>query len=481
MSKRFTGVMLAVVLVVGVACDFGDGDRRANPRRTPIPTPTGENSRVIGLVGTLSGSDAWRGEDALEGADMALSLLNRELGPQEEEFELISLDDRGKTKRATRLVKQFAGLDQAVGLVYAGPPEGLPRAEAQLARAGIPALLLYGDLYGAQKLSAHVFQVGPSYVWGARRLVSYFMRDRGYEKVGVVAEGSSDGRAAVRAIRDALDLYNGGNAPAVTYEPGSEDFGDQLDALEDAAVEAVVVQGRPGAFYDVVQELDRRGASYRTTEAARTASLSPRETRRLRRQGRDRSWRPQVGGFDFAISTSDSPLPPGTVAAETYGRGAHYLPVPALDLFREQFNAWWDQEPLAWEQRAYAAVRALGWAVGQAGDDDIAATLEKLRGRRFGSLDVTLGPDDHTFVGSTTVGLWVVPRRGLGIQGLDDVPEDMPWVLLSRGFSIDGESTDILPEDWKHLFRNPPPPDGPAPGIGALRYGVATPSRDPVH
>lgn len=470
-----------VVLVATASCDFGDSDREPSARRTPLPTPTGENSRVIGLVGTMSGPDAWRGEDALEGADMAVGLLNRALKPQEEEFELITLDDRGKTARAVRLVRQFSSLEQAVGLVYAGPTEGLPPAERDLARAGIPALVLYGDLYGARKLSSHVFQVCPSYVWGARRLVSYFLRDRDYEKVGVVAEDSFNGRAAVRSIRDALDLYNGKTARVATYEPGAEDFDEQLDKLEEARSEAVVVQGKPAAFHGIVSALDQRGSAYKTTDSARTASLPQKVVRRLRKQDRERPWRPQVGGFDFAISSSDVALPAGTVAAETYGRGAHYLPIPELERFRYQFNSWWDQEPLAWEQRAYSAVRALGWATRESEGEDVAVALEKLRNRRFGSLDITLGPDDHTFVGSTTVGLWVVPRRGLGIPGFDDLPDSMPWVLLSRGFSIDGETTDILPEDWEYLFRNPPPRDGPAPKIGTLRYGVATPQRDPVH
>ena len=482
MPRRVFAVGLALALVAGMSCDFGEsGEDPGPPRRTPLSTPTGENSRVIALVGTLSGRDAWRGEDALEGADMAVGLLNRGLGPTEQEFELITLDDRGKAERATRLINGFTTLDQAVGVVYAGPPEGLPPAEKALARAGIPALLLYGDLYGARELSSHVFQVGSSYVWGARRLVSYFLRDRAYEKIGMLAEDSFSGDASVAAVRDALDLYGGNELRVVTYSEDVKDFAPHLDRLEKARTEALVVQASPGVFEGVVRALIRRGAVYKTTDAARTASLPVKQARRLRKKKRERRWRPQLGGFDFAISPSSRPPPPGTVAAETYGRGAHYLPLPELDRFREQFEGWWDAEPQAWEQRAYEAVRALGWAVDGGAGADIAAALEKLRGRRFGSLDVTLGPDDHTFVGSTTVGLWVVPRPDLSIRGADDLPDSLPWVLLSRGFSIDGETTDILPQDWRHLFKNPPPPDGPAPEIDKLRYGVATPRRDPVH
>ena len=479
---RKTAAVLTLVLFLTSSCDFGGPRDQAAPRRTPLSTPTGENSRVIALVGTVSGDEAWRGEDALEGADLAVGLLNRSLPPDAQEFELLTLDDRGDAARATQLVADAAALPQVVGVVYAGPPEALPPAEKALAQAGIPALLAYGDLYGAQQLSAHVFQVGPSYLWGARRLASYFLRDRGYEKIGVLAEDSFSGKAAVSALRAALDLYGGRRAAVATYAPGADNFDGQLDRLESVGSEAIVVQASPSGFHAIVAALGARGAAYKDTDAARISSLPKKVVRRLRKREASRPWRPQVAGFDLAISPADERPPAGTLAADTYGRGAHYLPLPSLEDFRRKFVAWWDSEPIAWEQRAYSGVRAIGWAVAHAREDeDLARTLERLRGRRFGSLDVTLGPDDHTFVGATTVGLWVVPRSGVSIRDAGDLPDALPWVPLSRGFSIDGETTDILPEDWRHLFRRPPPPNGPAPKVRQLRYGVSTPKTDPVH
>src|SRR5687767_1533045 len=190
---RLMALGLALTLVLLTACDLGGSADPDPPRRTPLATPTGQNSLVIGLVGTLSGDEAWRGEDALEGADLAVGLLNRGLDDGDKRFELLTLDDKGDVEEATALVEQVAGLEQAVGVVYAGPPEGLPGAEAALASAGIPAILVYGDLYGAQRLSPSVFQASPSYVWEARRIASYLLKDRDYEKVGVLTEDSFSG------------------------------------------------------------------------------------------------------------------------------------------------------------------------------------------------------------------------------------------------------------------------------------------------
>jgi hypothetical protein len=67
------------------------------------------------------------------------------------------------------------------------------------------------------------------------------------------------------------------------------------------------------------------------------------------------------------------------------------------------------------------------------------------------------------------------------VRAAESLPEGLPWVPLSRGFSTDGETTDILPQDWDDLFRNAPPPGGPAPKVTSLRFGVRTKDKDPVH
>ena len=172
----------------------------------------------------------------------------------------------------------------------------------------------------------------------------------------------------------------------------------------------------------------------------------------------------------------------GTVASDTYARGAHYLPIPSFRRFVTAFRGWWDSAPLGWERRAYEATRMIGWAARQGEEgEDLARVLEGMRGERLGGLDVTFGPDDHTSVDQTTVGLWVVPRRGARAAEVGRVPAAPPWVPLARGFSIDGQRTDVLPEDWRHLFTGSPPKNGPAPRISRSKFGVATPRRDPVH
>jgi hypothetical protein len=480
-QKRVRRLTAAIALTALAACESGDDGNAVFSSRTPVGRPTSSESLIVGLVGTLTGPGQWRGEDAFEGADLAIHELNEQIGESGVPFELVPLDDEGDPQRATELVRDLTELDRTVGVVYAGPPKALPAAEDALAARGVPALLLYGDLYGARRLSPHLFQVPPSFLWEARRMASYVTRDRRYETVGALVERSLMGRTAARSVRDAL---RGARVPpprVVGYNSGDHDLRPQLRILRRRHVEALMFEGTASVFAALMEALDDMGARYRTTDRARIAT-APKRLRLERR--RSSHWAPQVLAFDLAFSPNPSEsYPPGTIVASSYARGAHYLPVASLERFRVAFVDWWDQGvPLGWEHRAYEATRIIGWAVqrGEA-DQDLARVLEGLRGRRFGGLDVTFGPDDHTAVDQISVGLWVVPRAGIPVPERRDLPDGLPWVPLSRGFSIDGERTDIAAEDWRSLVTGAPPPNRPRPKLTRLKFGVTTTRRDPIH
>lgn len=422
----------------------------------------------------MSGPQSWRGNDAFEGADLAVNELNRSRRANQPMYELVTLDDGGDAQEATRLVQQLASSTRTVGIVYAGPPEGLPPAEGALAATGIPAILCYGDLYGARLLSPHVFQASPSFLWEARRLVSYLVGDRGYRRIGLISERDLSGRTARQALTLALQEDGLRLTASAAYGPSTRGLGAAIAEMRRRRTQAVVVGATPSTGSDVLAAL-RSAGRYRGTRAARAVA------------GGSGRWAPQVAGLDLLMTPAleESDLVPGTVVADTYARGAHYLPIPSFEDFRSRFFAWWDEAPLGWERRAYDAARMIGWAAGHVKGDvtdgEIAKELEGLRGRRFSGLDITFGPDDHTAVDQSTVGLWVVPRPGIDVAERSLLPETMPWVPLGRGFSIDGERTDILSRDWRYLFKNAPPPKAPAPRIAKAHFGVKTPSRDPVH
>ncbi len=471
--------LLAVTLSAAVLATACEPDSpRSTPARSPQTTPEKPNSRLIGLVATMSGDDSWRGQSAFEGADLGVHKLNRRLAEDEEPFELVVRDDQGDPERAVKLIRELAEIERVRGIVFAGPPEALPETEPSLAEAGIPALLVYGDLYGARLLRPHLFQASPSLLWESRRIASYLVRDRGYRRIGLMASLSLDGTSAVRSLRAAVRPMPG--TRVIDHLYGSEleardasdaELSQTLQRFERQRVQAVVVESQPRVFGRVVAELRSMGALYRDTRTARRSAT------------RGRPWRPQIVGYDMAISPRPAPdLPPGTVASDSYARGVHLLPLPGFRAFKDAFEGWWDSEPLGWQQRAYDGVSMIGWAArrtGRAGD--VARTLERVRSLRFGGLDVTLGPDDHTSVDQTSVGLWTVPAPSAELRGVRALPEELPWVPLARGFSINGRRTDISSYDWRYLFRDPPPRVAPAPSPRKMKFAVATPSKDPIH
>lgn len=477
--KLTATTLMAAAMLVTASCQSGDAPDEGFPLRVPEASPTTSSGPVIGLVGSMSGEEAWLGEDAFEGVDVAVQALNRDTKPSEQPFTLVGLDDEGNPERATELIEELAGSDRTVGIVYAGPPEGLAAAEPHLAQAGIPAVLVHGDLYSARLLRPHLFQVSAPLLWQARRIADYLLTDRDYRRVAVLAEDSLAGDTAVDSARRALELFDGRAAAVVRYPSGDSDLSDELTELRSRDVEAIVFQGVPAAARLLFDELSSRDESYISTLDARTVTATKKERKRA-----VAGWHPQIAGFDGIIHPAtgdDAGIPPGVVAADTYARGAFQLPIPSFREFREDYVAWWDDDPTGWQLRAYEAAMLVGWAARRSEPgEDIAITLESISGERFGGLDISFGPDDHTSVIPTTVGLWVVPREGSYIGELD-LPESMPWVMLARGFSTNGKRTDVLPKDWEELFRGIYRPDGPAPRLSAARFAVATPASDPVH
>ena len=477
MRMRMPALLLACILLI--ACEAAPDE--SFPSRRPRPTPSTETGPLIYLVGTMSGDDRRRGDDAYRGAVLGVQAMNRQGREDVHPFDLVGLDDRGDPKLATELIERAATDERTVGVIYAGPAEGLPPAEAALEVAGIPAVATYADLYSARLLRPNLFQVAPPLLWQARRLNAYFLEDRRYARIALLASRTLQGQTAVRSMRATFEETGRRRLFVHRYLPADRDFEAALKKMKKQRVEAVIVEGDNLTLLAVVHKLNEMGAGYRTTAQARTVSARRNGSGQTPRPLR--GWRPQIGGFDEVIhplQTGD--LPEGIVASDTYARGSFYLPVESFREFKVRFEAWEGSPPIGWERRSYEAARMIGWATRRSSPEiDEAGTLELLRDQRFGGLSVSFGPDDHTSVDPTTVGLWVVPRKGTAERDREHLPEGFPWVPLGRGFSIDGRRTDIQPQDWSALFRNPPPPDGPGPRITTALFGVATPRRDPVH
>jgi len=472
-ARRLVVVAVAVALA---SCTVSDPANRF-PLDDPTEPSVPLDSLVVGLVGTLSGPESWRGEDAFEGADLGVHMLSRTRPDELRPFELRPLDDGGDPTRARELVVVLTALESTVGIISAGPQEGLAGVEDDLEAAGVPLILCCGDPPGGTH--SHMFQVSPPLAWQARELAAYLLRDRGYARIGVLAEDSGAGDAAVAALGAGL-----AGAPrrlvVVRYPRGLSDLREHLRTLRKRRVEAMVVQGSPAAATAVFEGLRRMGAAYRTTSAARIASAPPRRRAARRASG---SWHPLVAGLDAFVSPRARAPRRGSIASDSFARGAHLLPAEPLRRFRSAFWRWWGARPLGWERRSYEAALMLGWAVRRAASDtDLAAVLEGLRGRRFSGSSVTFGARDHVAPNLGAMGLWVVPEDGLPVQEriLRARLSEFPWVPLARTFTREGSRTSIRRALWPTLFGRRRSADR-APPYWDMLWSVRTPPSDPVH
>lgn len=344
-----------------------------------------------------------------------------------------------------RRLARATGDPDLIGAVTLHGADAIESARDVIEAAGFPVIELADDLYGTTVLGPAVFQAATPHSWQAWRLARYFgPGDRGFRAVGLLRDRSRSGEAAARGLAAMLAE----RGLALVDAAGSPEEG--VAHLEAARPPAVVVAGS-------------------SEFSARALALLSAEPRRY--AGRSRvgdGWRPQVAGFESLVDVRP-PAPPGTVAAGDYLRaGPGDAPVDAARRFREAWRARHGADPQGWEVAAHDAVLALTEASRRAGDHGdgrggLLAALEGFDRVRFGSLPISLGPDDHLLAERDVLGLWTL--------------RDGRWKPLMRTFTSDLERTNVLEDDWAAFFEGAVP-GGEAPLYRTARSGVTTGRED---
>ena len=392
--RRCSGALAAVFVLA--ACTNG-----ANDRDDARPSGSGGARRdTIALVGTMSGAGTWRGRPARRGVKIALHALRAEAV----RMDVRVLDDRGDYRRSTRLVQRAATARDVAGVVFAGPPRALPRAEDALADAGVPAFLCYGDLATLRLLTPHVFQIGPSFRWEAEELTRYAARVGGTDALGALTEDSVMGDSARTALRGALRRHGAELAAARVFQPGRlELLGAHLRRLRAAGVDQIFVEASPPEFARIVATLQR-----------------------------EERWEPRLLGFDLTLSPrlGGPAAPPGTVAADARDRGAHLMPEARFRKFRRAAQEVIGRLPVHWEYRAYLAARLVA-SGGLSRDVADRARMLRAGGRHLADL----GPGDSLVLERSEIGLWRAHRSSAASRR--DLPPRLPWAPVPGAFGAD--------------------------------------------
>jgi hypothetical protein len=427
----------AAVLLLLLSCTEQAATPRA-PRDTPVPAPTKEPQPPPRATIRLVAQDDPSLGAYLEGVRFAVD-------------EVTARGDLDLRLLQAPTVDAALALNPAAVLSI-GNPRAVAESRTAIEQAGVPVVLIGGDLYTAQQLFRYAFQTAVPVRWQARVFASYFLEDRGHTRTALVT--SLETNEVVGGAFNAAWAEEGGSLERiVSAGPGS--LGSTADDLD--GLESVVFVGSP-------------------TEAAELASgLSSLADP------------PQLAlsaeGLDVSFLTEPNRAVAGTVACYAYTWSGWADMLPRVHDFRERFADAVGHFPASLEQEGYDAVMAIADALvrtgGEAGDR-LVQELETFREETYSSVPVRLGPDDHVFAEQSHLGLLAIEEPVDGALPPPEASSLVPWRPILRTFTTDGEKVNFLDRD-KRIFFPFWRPKRPTPKYWRAEFGIVSRSSDPLH
>jgi branched-chain amino acid transport system substrate-binding protein len=320
----------------------------------------------IGVLAPVSGDDAQRGRDLVNGASLAAAEINEHGGVLGRRVTIVAEDD-GCTPDAAKQAATRLIAENVVGGVGGVCDDSTRSATEVLAAAGKPFLVSSADsdsLVG----SAHplTFLVNGTVYQEALAAV-HWMGYRSAQRVAVVGDSTPESRELSRLMDHEVETDVVSNR---TAGPRPEDL---------TAAAAATLRSRPDFVY-----------------WTGTADAGGRLVRELRRTG--------YHGYFMASSPSDRPE--FLAAAGKDGEGAFITTtarprlLPATASWADRFQRRFKQDPGRDAMQAYDALRALAEAVRQAGDTrgtKVAESLQRLAGFSTFMGELRFAPD-HSMV-----------------------------------------------------------------------------------
>jgi branched-chain amino acid transport system substrate-binding protein len=403
----------------------------------------------LSVVGSESGPTSETDASFLDGMRLAQQEINEADGLEGRPLQLEVADDLGDPARTASLIRE-AVADRPAAVLVVGEAAAITEARADIEVAGIPVVLLGGDLYSGRALFRQAFQTSVPLKWQALRLARYLVVDRGYQRIVVLSEPGADGEVARAAMADGL--AEEGSAPAATATVTAGDARQVVPRVAESA-DAVVFLG-----------------------STLTGVAVSRAVGRMEQP-------PQVALSADALQAAfarEGAVRPGIVACYPYTWSGWADMLPRVHAFREDFAGFAGHVPAGLEQEGYDAVRSLAEALertGGRGGDALIRALESFRDQTYSAIPVRLGPDDHV----------LAEESQLGLFGVDDTEPPAPeasaivsWRPIMRTFTTDGEKVNLLDQDKRVFFPGWRPME-PSPKYWRSEFGIlGRPGEDPV-
>ncbi|MBM3934129.1 MAG: ABC transporter substrate-binding protein [SAR202 cluster bacterium] len=358
--RRLPALLIATALALLVAGCSGDNSP------SPTPAPTVDHSllhgreAVVGVVLSLTGSNAIYGEPQRKGIALAMDEINQGLAGYPH-FILDIRDDEGDPQKAKAIYEEMVARERLLAIVGPTLSASAVVADPVAQAAGVPVLAVSNTATGVVEIGDYVFRNSLSEAQVIPQTVAVAKSKLGLQRVAIIyGDGETFTLSGYHAFKDALAANGISIAAEQSYAPGRTDFADLLREIGASHPDAIVA-----------------------SSLARDASVILQQARALGITA------PFIGGNGF---NSPSVLSAAGEAADGLMVGAAWNVEAPSDLSRkfvEAYRTRYGQDPDQFAAQAYAGLYILGKAISRIGPEEGRSELrETLQGV---SLETVLG------------------------------------------------------------------------------------------
>jgi branched-chain amino acid transport system substrate-binding protein len=236
MKKSFS--MFLVALLVLLVWTVGGVFGQATTETTKV------EPLKIGYIGALSGNSAPMGEPARLGMVLAFEEMNAKGGIAGRPVELIALDDEANPAKSVTQANKLVQQDKVVAAI-GGPNSGTALANRQVFfEANIPELVSISTMDDIINPNHPTFKTtfrlsaSESYLI---KILANYMLDKGFKKVGIIADTSAYGQTATKTIEKWFAELNIPISKVVNHEVAASDLTSQILQLKNAGSDAVFI------------------------------------------------------------------------------------------------------------------------------------------------------------------------------------------------------------------------------------------------
>lgn len=213
----------------------------AEKRQPPVDGPLGTvNPNTVGAVLPVTGPGSLYGRYFDEGLRMAVDAFNRD---SSRKVKLVTADTKGTPVGAVKAVRKLVLEEGAVGLIGSvfTVPTITAAIEANAWRTAFLSPLVSAD--GLLEVGPWVFETKVPQEVEVAAVASVAVTNLLHERIAIVAPSRGRRREAANLFADEVRRLGAEVVVVTHYEEGATDFREQLEAVREAAPDAIFIPG----------------------------------------------------------------------------------------------------------------------------------------------------------------------------------------------------------------------------------------------